>query len=621
MPHGYCFLWDPLVLWLNVVADGLIALSYYCIPVVLVYFIRKNRDIPLHRVFWMFGAFILACGTTHLMEIWNVWHASYLAAGVIKGATAAFSLATVGIIIPLAPKVMTLPSQIQLQEANRELEREIGERKRAEEATQQMLKELADQKFALDQHAIVATTDVQGTITYANDKFCAISQYSRQELLGQNHRILNSGHHPTEFFQEMYRTIANGKVWRGEICNRAKDGTIYWVDATIVPFMGEDGKPRQYMAVRTDITQRKKAEEVREHLAAVVESSDDAILSKDLKGTITAWNRGAEKIFGYSAAEAMGQPMLMLFPPDRLSDEADILARVGRGESVEHFEAVRLRKDGKKIDVSVTISPIRDSSGAIVGASKIARDITERKQAEAVLASQAEELRRSNAELEQFAYVASHDLQEPLRMVASYAELLAERYQGKLDDRADKYIGYAVDGAKRMQILIHDLLAYARVSSQAKPLQPTDSSAVLAQVMKQLRATIEVSKAEVKYGQLPVVNADEVQLGQIFQNLISNAVKFHVEGPPHVEIRAESDGRMWNFAVADDGIGISKESGGRIFQMFQRLHTREEYEGSGIGLAISKRIVERHGGRIWFDSIPGKGTTFHFTIPKHGGGQ
>jgi signal transduction histidine kinase len=242
------------------------------------------------------------------------------------------------------------------------------------------------------------------------------------------------------------------------------------------------------------------------------------------------------------------------------------------------------------------------------------RQAAERKQREYM-----EELRRSNAELEQFAYVASHDLQEPLRMVASYTELLAERYKGKLDDQADKYISYAVDGAKRMQRLIHDLLAYARVSSQAKPLKPTDSSAVLATVVRQLQGVIEKNGANVVFGTMPVVNADETQLGQVFQNLIGNAIKFHRDKPPQVEVRADASGEMWDFVVADNGIGIPKDSSSRIFQMFQRLHTREEYEGSGIGLAISKRIVERHGGRIWFDSEPGQGTTFHFTIPKSAG--
>jgi PAS domain S-box-containing protein len=257
MPHGFCYLWDPRIVWLHVISDGLIALSYYCIPLILIYFTRKNRDRLFNRIFWLFGGFILACGTSHLMEIWNVWHGSYLIAGVVKAITAAISVLTAAMLIPLVQRVMSLPGRLHLDEVNRRLEREIAEHKRAEE--------------------------------------------------------------------------------------------------------------------------------MRERLAAVVESSDDAILSKNLEGTITSWNLGAEKVFGYPAVEAVGKPMLMLFPAERGNEESDILARIRRGESVDHFETVRIRKDGKRIDVSVTISPIRDSGGAIVGASKVARDITERKHAEAAL--------------------------------------------------------------------------------------------------------------------------------------------------------------------------------------------------------------------------------------------
>ena len=476
-------------------------------------------------------------------------------------------------------------------------------------------KDLADQKFALDQHAIVAMTDVQGRITYVNDKFCAVSKYSREELLGQDHRIINSGYHPKEFFQQMYSTIAQGGVWRGEIRNRAKDGSFYWVDSTIVGLAGADGKLHKYVAIRVDITERKRAEEVRERLAAVVESSDDAIIGKTLDGVITTWNHGAEKVFGYSSAEAVGKTIHMLVPPERANEEPDILARIGRGESVEHFETIRVRKDGTYIDVSTTVSPIRDSSGAIVGVSKVARDISERKRAERRLADKVEELARSNRDLEQFAYAASHDLQEPLRMVASYTQLLAERYGGKLDENADKFLGYAREGALRMQILIRDLLAFSRVVQAGVPRKPVDCNVALEEAVQSLTAAIEESGAVVTHAALPNVWADQTQIAQVFQNLIGNAIKFHDGAPPECAVSAEKSGRNWLFSVSDNGIGIAPEYAENIFVVFQRLHARTEYPGNGMGLAICKKIIQHYGGTIWVESQVGQGSTFKFTLP------
>jgi PAS domain S-box-containing protein len=277
-------------------------------------------------------------------------------------------------------------------------------------------------------------------------------------------------------------------------------------------------------------------EEERGLLAAIIESSCDAIYSRDLKGVIATWNPGAERLFGYSAAEALGQPIGFLLPPGRREEEREIHARVLRGERVEHYRTARLHRDGHPVEIALSVSPVRGEGGRVIGLSAIARGMSEQKRYEELTARQAEELRRSNAELERFAYIASHDLQEPLRTITSYVQLLAQRYKGRLDADADDFISYTVDGANRMRQLIQDLLAYSRVDTAGRRFGPVSLEKVLAAVLADLEASVKEAGAVVTHGPLPEVLGDESQLEQLLQNLISNAIKFHGAEPPWIHL-------------------------------------------------------------------------------------
>jgi PAS domain S-box-containing protein len=364
-----------------------------------------------------------------------------------------------------------------------------------------------------------------------------------------------------------------------------------------------------------DVTARKAAEEMAAHLAAIVESSNEAIVSKDLAGVIFTWNAGAERMFGFRAEEAIGQPIAIMLPSDRLEEEDNVLQRQRKGEWVENFETVRQTKDGRRIDVVVSSSPLRDHQGRVIGASKIIHDISDRKHAEARLKETADELERSNQDLMQFAQIASHDLQEPLRMVSGFLKILDERYKPQLDDKAREYIGFAVEGATRMSHLIHDLLAYSRVERKGQKPQLTDARKSLDVALTNLQNRIKSAGATVTSDEMPTVLADSTQLMQIFQNLIGNAIKFRSpDRPCQIHVGAQKKGNQWVFWVRDNGIGIPPEQFARIFVIFQRLHTRDKYPGTGIGLAICKKIVDRHGGKIWVESKIGEGSTFYFAL-------
>jgi PAS domain S-box-containing protein len=383
------------------------------------------------------------------------------------------------------------------------------------------------------------------------------------------------------------------------------DGSEFPIEIMLSPLESSDGT--LVIAAIRNISVRKAAEEevtrTERRYRALLEAAPDAMVVVDQTGRIVLLNAQAEKQFGYRRDALVGQPVTNIIPQgfaerliaDGLRSPQDALAQhMGAG-----IELVGARHDGGSFPIEIMLSPLESSDGTLVTAA--IRDISVRKAAELHLLEAIAELKRSNEELSQFAYIASHDLQEPLRMVASFTQLLAKRYKGKLDQEADEFIAFAVDGAGRMQRLIHDLLAFSRVGTRGGDLNPVESEQALQYALVNLSGAIKDSGAVVTSGPLPRVHAEETQLVQLFQNLIGNAIKYRATEVPRIHVAASpAEENRWSFSVKDNGLGIDPRYSDRIFGIFQRLHKREEYSGTGIGLAICKKIVERHGGAISF---------------------
>ncbi|MEX2376068.1 MAG: PAS domain S-box protein [Dehalococcoidia bacterium] len=408
----------------------------------------------------------------------------------------------------------------------------------------------------------------------------------------------------------------------GERLYLRDSGDSFWAEESITPVRGDENVLGFSVIIR-DVTARKRAMDdlmvSQATFEGILAIASDAVVCVTEDQQITFFNRGAEGMFGYSPAEVLGQPLEILIPEPHRPDHAEHVRRFARSgvaarQMGERGEITGRRKDGEVFPAEASISQLTVGGSRIFTA--VLRDVSERRRTEESLAEKARELERSNAELEQFAYVASHDLQEPLRMVASYTQLLARRYQGKLDDDADEFVGYVVDGVNRMQALISDLLAYSRVGTRGGEFEEVSMEIALKGVLRGLGPAIEETSAVVTNDPLPVVEGDTTQLSQLLQNLIANALKFRGDEPPRVHVSARAEGSEWVFAVRDEGIGIDPKFQERIFVIFQRLHSRGEYPGTGIGLAICRKIVERHGGGIWVESSPGEGATFFFTLPS-----
>ncbi len=590
--------------------------------------------------------------------------------------------------------------------------------------------------------AIVETTPdcvqimaADGTLLHINSAGLALLGASSGEaLIGKSVYELIAPE-DLESFREFNHRICQGERGSLEFDLIGLNGVRRSMETHSAPLRHSDGATVQ-LAITRDVTKRKRTERAALLLGAIVDSSDDAIISKDLNGIITSWNVSAERLFGYTADEVIGKPVTILIPADRQDEEPRILSRLRRGERVDHFETIRKRKDGELLDISLTISPVKDQQGSIIGASKIARDITERKRAQAaLLASEArfrqladampqivwtarpdgyldyynerwyeftgfsrdtfgdmswepilhpddlprcretwyssvrsgqpynieyrfwdrreqrwrwfmgralpvrdahgsivkwfgscadidaqkcveDDLRRANQDLEEFAFSASHDLQEPLRSVKIYSELLTSTCASRLDGQALEFLTYLRDGATRMETLLRDLLTYTQTTKFEETPQPTDAGEALQFTLANLAGAISEAGARITAGPLPSLRVHTAHLQQLFQNLIGNAIKYRSpDRPPAVHVTAERQNGHWIFAIRDNGIGIDSEYKEKIFGLFKRLHRSDEYSGTGIGLAICRRIVDQYNGRIWVESEPGQGSIFRFTLP------
>ena len=508
--------------------------------------------------------------------------------------------------------------------------------KRAElerDSSEQRLRAILD-----NSPTVIFLKDLQGRYLLVNRRHEELFHIPRADMLGRTDKDIFPADTAGQLQANDRAVLEAGKPLAVEEQVPHDDGIHSYLSIKF-PLEGPDGRVTGVCGIATDITERKQLENASRHLAAIVESSDDAIVSKDLNGIITSWNQGAERIFGYTAAEVIGKPVAILSAPDRRDEMPRILAEIAQGRRIEHIETRRRRKDGQIIDVALTVSPVRNAAGQIVGASKIARDISDRKLAEqertlllareqeafersqwiqGELKRSNEELRRANQDLEMFAYSASHDLQEPLRTISISAQILARNWGEMLSEKDAPFLGNILSASNRMMILLEDLLAYTRATKYEEGPPPSvDSARVAANSIESLKGIIEEAEATVTVAELPWVAIHESRLTQLFQNLISNAIKYRGKELPRVHIAAESQDGWCVFSVVDNGIGIDPRYAEQIFGLFKRLHGPDEYPGSGIGLAICQRIVEQYGGRIWLErSRPGEGSTFRFSIPS-----
>ncbi|MEO8658359.1 MAG: PAS domain S-box protein [Bryobacteraceae bacterium] len=472
----------------------------------------------------------------------------------------------------------------------------------------------------------IIATDAQGGITIMNKVAQSLTGWSGEEALGRElDRVYVAHSEETGQLVEnqLTRVLRHGGVGgSSRSLLTSRDGASIAIEESPAPIRDASGGIVGVVVAFRDITERLRVERLERQsaldlawLGAIVESSGDAIIGENLDGRVTSWNPAAQCIFGYTKVEMIGQPISTISSSGREDEGIRILERIARGEHINQFETVRRTKDGREIHVALTVAPIRDESGNVIGASKTAHDITERIVADEVRRKQEEQLLRSNVDLQRFAYAASHDLREPLRTISVYSQLLERHSCSQLDAEGLSNLKSITAATVRMAQLIDGLLEYSKVDGAGRSSAANvDTTSALGAAVANLRAAIESTGALLTFEPLPVVKGSQMNFIQLFQNLIGNGLKYRSSRPPAIHIAAERSGREWLFSVSDNGQGIAAEYQLQIFELFKRLHG-QDYPGSGIGLATCRKIVETLGGRIWVESEPAVGSTFYFTLP------
>jgi PAS domain S-box-containing protein len=484
--------------------------------------------------------------------------------------------------------------------------RDATNRKRANEKFRALLESAPDAMVIIDQQGLIRLVNAQAERLFGYRRE-ALTGKSVEVLIPERLRERHAGHRGGYFLNPKVREMGGGI----ELCGRRKDGSEFPIEISLSPLATEDGIWAT-AAVR-DVTERKRYEQ---RFRGLLETAPDAMVIIGADGIISLVNAQTEHMFGYTREELVGQGVEMLVP-ERFRDKH--IAHRGRyfhqpkvrpmGAGLELWGR---RKDGSEFPIEISLGPM--VQGAQGSATAAVRDISDRKAVDRKLAEYAEHLERSNRDLEQFAYIASHDLSAPLRSLSGFAQLLRKRYADKLDDTGKEFVDFINDGARQMKALIDGLLTFSRVGRDADPEDAVDLQKVLEQVERQLLAVVNERGAQISHDPLPQLPGSARELNQLLQNLLSNAIKFQPGERPVVHVGARREGSLWQFSIRDQGIGIAPEHQQKIFQIFQRLHTAEEYDGTGIGLAVCQKIVQRHGGRIWVESEIGKGSVFHFTL-------